>query len=183
MPDHPTIAVFGSSRPQRGSDAYNFAQTLGRRLADAGYAVATGGYEGTMAAVSEGAAEVGGHVVGVGCTRIEGWRGAGFNPFVVESIRYETLSERLLHLVRHNQGIVVLPGGIGTLSELALSWSLLQVGEIEPRPFVLLGDIWRGTLTAFMATDHLSDDDRALLTFATTPEEAVAAIRAFRVNP
>lgn len=182
MPDRPIIAVFGSSRPQRGSDAYNLAQSLGRRLADAGYAVATGGYEGTMAAVSEGAAEVGGHVVGVGCTRIEGFRGANLNPFVVEAILYETLADRLLHLVRNNQGIVVLPGGIGTLSELALSWSLMQVGEIEHRPLVLLGDLWPQTLQAFLATSWLSDADRTLLTFAASPEEVIAAIRAFHAQ-
>jgi uncharacterized protein (TIGR00730 family) len=178
MPDRPIIAVFGSSRPRSGSDAYHLAQTLGRRLADAGFAVATGGYEGTMAAVSQGAAEVGGHVIGVGCSRIEGFRGASFNPFVVEPILYESLTDRLLHLVRNNQGMVVVPGGVGTLSELALAWSLLQVGEIEPRPLVLLGDIWRQTLTPFLATDHLSDADRSLLTFASTPEEVVEKLLA-----
>ncbi|MDT8306367.1 MAG: LOG family protein [Anaerolineae bacterium] len=183
MPNQPTIAVFGSSRPPRGSDAYNLALTLGRHLATAGYAVATGGYEGTMAAVSEGAAAAGGHVIGVGCSRIEGFRGASFNPFVVEPILYETLTERLLHLVRHNDGMVVLPGGIGTLSELALAWSLLQVGEIEHRPLVLLGDLWPQTLQAFLATGWLSDGDRSLLTFAATPEQVVAAIHAYHNQP
>jgi uncharacterized protein (TIGR00730 family) len=178
MPDRPIIAVFGSSRPQHGSAAYNLAQSLGRRLADAGFAVATGGYEGTMAAISQGAAEVGGHVIGVGCRRIEGFRGASFNPFVVEPVLYDSLTDRLLHLVRYNQGMVVMPGGIGTLSELALAWSLLQVGEIEPRPLILLGDVWRETLTAFMATDHMTDADRSLLTFAATPEEVVEKLLA-----
>jgi uncharacterized protein (TIGR00730 family) len=179
MPDRPVIAVFGSSRPRSGTDAYTLARTLGSRLAGAGFAVATGGYEGTMAAVSQGAAEAGGHVIGVGCSRIEGFRGASFNPFVVEPILYETLTDRLLHLVRNNDGMVVMPGGIGTLSELALAWSLLQVGEIEPRPLVLLGDVWRDTLATFMATDHMSGADRALLTFASTPEDVVETLLAF----
>lgn len=177
--ERPTIAVFGSSRPKPGSEAYAQAVTVGRRLAEAGFAVATGGYEGTMAAVSQGAAEAGGHVVGVGCHRIEAYRGAVLNPYVVEAVHYESLTERLLHLVRHNDGMVVLPGGIGTLSELALSWSFLQVGEIEPRPLVLLGDLWQQTLDAFQISEWLDDRDRSLLSFARTPEEVVEKLLAY----
>lgn len=179
MSERPTIAVFGSSRPRPGSDAYVQAVTMGRLLAEAGFAVATGGYEGTMAAISQGAAEAGGHVVGVGCTRIESYRGAKLNPYVVEAVLYDTLTERLLHLVRHNHGMVVMPGGIGTLSELALSWSLLQVGEIEPRPLVLLGDLWQQTLDAFLESDWLDGPDRSLLSLAQTPEEVVEKLLAF----
>lgn len=183
MHKRPTIAVFGSSRPKPGSEAYAQAVTVGKLLAEAGFAVATGGYEGTMAAVSQGAAEAGGHVVGVGCRRIETYRGAALNPFVVETVHYESLTERLLHLVRHNQGIVALPGGIGTLSELALSWSLLQVGEIEPRPLVLLGNLWQRTLDTFQESDWLDDRDRSLLSFARTPEEVVIELLAFSPKP
>jgi uncharacterized protein (TIGR00730 family) len=179
MTERPTIAVFGSSRPAPGSEAYELALTMGRRLAEAGFAVATGGYEGTMAAVSQGAAEAGGHVVGVGCHRIEHYRGAMLNPYVVEAVHYDTLTDRLLHLVRHNQGMVVMPGGIGTLSELALSWSLIQVGEIEPRPLVLLGDLWQQTLDAFLESDWLDGRDRSLLSFARTPEEVVERLLAY----
>lgn len=179
MSERATIAVFGSSRPRPGSEAYSRAVTMGRLLAEAGFAVATGGYEGTMAAISQGAAKAGGHVVGVGCHRIERYRGTTLNPYVVEAVHYETLTDRLLHLVRHNQGMVVMPGGIGTLSELALAWSLLQVGEIEPRPLVLLGELWQQTLDAFLDSDWLDGQDRSLLSFARTPEEVVEELLAF----
>lgn len=171
-----TISVFGSSRPQPGSPEYDEALRIGRLLAEAGYAVATGGYVGTMEAVSCGAAQVGGHVIGVGSAQIERFRPGKLNEWVAEAVFYETLRERLYHLVINNAGMIVLPGGIGTLSELALAWSLLQVGEVEPRPLVLMGELWRETMRAFIRSEFVPRDHAELLRFADTPEEAVVHV-------
>ncbi len=171
---NPVISVFGGSAPVAGDPAYEQARRLGALLARAGYAVSTGGYMGTMEAVSRGAADAGGHVIGVGAAQIERFRNRGPNPWVKEAIRYETLRERLLHLVTRNDGMVVLPGGIGTLSEMSLAWSFLQVGEIELRPLVLLGDLWRQTVRAFVTPLYVPMVHEQLLHFASTPEEAVA---------
>ena len=171
------VAVFGSDAPQPGTPDYEQAYIVGRLLAEAGYSVATGGYGGTMEAVSRGASEAGGHVIGVGSDRIETFRRRGLNEWVAEAIRYKTLQERLLHLIHHNQGMIVLPGGIGTLSELTLAWSFLQVGEIEPRPLVLLGEIWYETMRALLQSDYVREPHAALLYFAATPEGAVAFMR------
>lgn len=173
----PVISVFGSSAPRPGSEAYRQARTLGGLLAEAGFAVATGGYGGTMQAASQGAKEAGGHVIGVGSAQIEQFRPGGLNRWVTEEIRYETLARRVLHLVRHNDGIVVLPGGIGTLSELSLAWSFLQVGEIPPRPLVLVGEIWRETMRALLGSEYVHEPDAALLYFADGPEGAVTRIK------
>lgn len=172
-----TISVFGSSSPRPGDEVYEVARAVGRLLAEAGFAVATGGYAGTMEATSRGAAEAGGHVIGVGAQRIEQFRPGGLNEWVMEEIQYETLQERVLHLVRYNEGMIVLPGGIGTLSELALAWSFLQVGEIEARPLVLLGAIWQETMEAFIRSDFVREPHAALLHYAASPEDAVAFIR------
>ena len=123
------ISVFGSHAPLPGSEDYQQAMDVGRLLAETGFVVATGGYSGTMQAVSQGAAEAEGKVIGVTCRRIELFRSAKLNSWVTQEIRYETLQERALHLVKNNQGVIVLPGGIGTLSEFALAWSLLQVDD------------------------------------------------------
>jgi predicted Rossmann-fold nucleotide-binding protein len=69
--------------------------------------------------------------------------------------------------------MIVLPGGIGTLSEMALAWSLLQVGEIEPRPLVLLGDIWRETMQTFIRTEFVPEPHAAILHYADSAQEAV----------
>ena len=178
-----TIAVFGSSRPQPGSPEYEEARAVGRLLADAGYAVATGGYVGTMEAVSCGAAQVGGYVIGVGSAQIERFRPGGLNEWVSEAIFYETLRERLYHLVVNNMGMIVLPGGIGTLSELALAWSLLQVGEVEPRPLILMGELWRETMRTFIRSQFVPPDHAELLRFADTPDEAVAHVLRWSESP
>lgn len=170
------ISVFGSASPAPDSPAYQEARLLGRMLAEQGYTVATGGYMGTMAAVSQGAAEVGGHVIGVTSSYIERYRPIPPNQWVKEEIKYETLSDRLMHLVRQNSGMVALPGGIGTLSEAALAWSLLQVGELSPRPLVLLGQSWMSTIKTYAAGNYIRPRDIDLVYFAVSPETAVSHI-------
>jgi len=176
----PVISVFGSSNPKPGSVPYEQAREVGRLLAEASFAVATGGYSGVMTAVSQGAAESGGHVIGVTSTQIEHFRPLGPNRYVKQEIRYERLRDRLLHLVVENAGIIVLPGGIGTLSEFTLAWSFLQVGEIPPRPLVLLGDIWQRTLAAFYDPLYVKDVYLKLIGYANTPAEAVQLLSQWR---
>lgn len=149
---------------------------VGRMLAEAGYAVSTGGYGGTMTAVSQGASEAGGHVIGVASTRIERFRGIDLNPWVQEVHRYESLADRLLHLVTKNDGMIVLPGGIGTISEMTLAWSFLQVGEIEPRPMALLGEMWRDGVYALARPEYIPDAYLGLIYFTDSPETAVAHV-------
>ncbi len=170
------IAVFGSAAPLPGSPDFENARTVGRLLAQAGYGVATGGYSGIMTAVSQGACEADGHVIGVTCAQIERFRPLGPNQWVKEEIKFETLTERLLHLVRHNDGMITLPGGIGTISEMTLAWSFLQVGEIAERPFALLGEMWPATVNAFFNSAYVRDKDMNLLYFADSPETAVAHV-------
>lgn len=170
------ISVFGSSAPQPGSSPFAEAHRVGQLLAEAGLAVATGGYSGTMTAVSQGAAEAGGQVIGVTCDQIEQFRPIGPNRWITEEIRYPTLRERLLHLVTQSDGMIVLPGGIGTLSEMTLAWSFLQVGEVAAQPLVLLGELWRQTVQTFSSPEYVREKDMALLLYADDPETAVAHI-------
>ena len=78
------VSVFGGSQPREGTTAYEEARKLGELLAKQGHVVLTGGYIGTMEAVSRGAAEAGGHVIGVTCEEIERWRKVGGNRWVKE---------------------------------------------------------------------------------------------------
>jgi predicted Rossmann-fold nucleotide-binding protein len=131
-----------------------------------------------MAAVSQGAAEAGGEVLGVTSDQIEAFRPLGPNEWVTREIRFQSLRERLTYLVVENDGIIVLPGGIGTLSEMALAWSFLQVGEMPARPIALLGELWRETVTAFVDPQYVRPEHFSLLQFATEPREAVAFVSA-----
>ena len=176
-PKRPIASVFGSSKESSENDPeYLEARSLGRRLAEAGYAVATGGYHGTMEAISRGARESGGHVIGVTTAVFDHVR-PGPNPFVLEEIKFPTLFQRLHHLVTFADAWVALPGGIGTLSEVALTWSLLQVGELGRKPFVVVGPMWRDLLQGFTRNGYVPSRYADLIRYADTVAEVVTLLK------
>lgn len=175
------ITVFGASSPKPGEPAYEQAQQLGALLGQAGYAVLTGGYMGTMEAVSRGAAEAGGHVIGVTCEEIERWRKATANPWVQEEWKKVTLKDRLHALVENCDAALALPGGIGTLAEIAIMWSNLQVGILSPRPLILIGKGWRGTFETMLdaQTEYIRPQYRELVTFTDHVAEGFELVQSF----
>ncbi len=171
----PSVAVFGSARLRPGEDEYEAARRLGALIAREGWAVRTGGYNGAMAAVSEGAAGEGGHVIGV---TVAGWaHRLAPNRWVGEERAAESLLMRIEELLDADAWVAVA-GGIGTLAELALAWNLLQIGDIAPRPLVLVGGRWEAMLPAIRAHLVVDDRDLALVREAAGPEEAIAVLRA-----
>lgn len=171
------VSVFGSGKPQPGSADYVIAQQVGQDIAEAGWIVQTGGYSGVMAGASQGANEAGGHVIGITCEQIETYRPMPPNQWVKEEIKYPTLSERLLHVVKQCDAIIILSGGIGTLAELALAWNLIQTGEIENKPAIAVGGLWARTLSAFITTEYVSTDTINLIQLAKTPKEALDLLK------
>lgn len=172
------VSVFGSASVDAGSALYREGMRLGAGLARAGRSVATGGYCGLMEAVSRGAAEAGGHVLGFTCDRLETWRPVRPNAWISEEIRSATLRERLVGLIRAGDALVALDGGVGTLAEIALTWSMLQTGEIAPRPLILVGEAWRRTMQAFLenAGTHVRPQDAGWITLVPEVDSALAAL-------
>lgn len=150
----PNITVFGGSQIRSKDNDYARALDLGKRLGGCGYTVLTGGYMGTMEAVSRGAAEAGAQVIGVTCDDIEAWRPAGPNPWIKEEIRMTTLPERMIHLINSCDAALALPGGVGTLTEVMMTWNLLLTESIYPRPLILIGPQWQGFLKNYIRTFH-----------------------------
>lgn len=173
------VTVFGGSKPKVGEDAYNEAFYLGQLLGAEGYTVLTGGYIGTMEAVSRGAAENGTHVIGVTCDQIEAWRPVAPNRWVAEEMRYPTLRLRLYALIDNCDAAIVLPGGIGTLAEAAVMWSELQTGSLKAKPLILVGDGWEDTFGTFFDTlgDYIAQTDRNILKFVPDVESAFVALQ------
>jgi len=136
------VAVFGGSQPVPGESVYQDACRLGRMLAEAGYIILNGGYIGSMEAVSRGAAERNGHVIGVTCDEIEAWRPVKANRWVSEVWHFPTLKERIFALIENADAYLALPGGVGTLAEVLLTWNLLLTHILPPRPLVLIGPSW-----------------------------------------
>jgi uncharacterized protein (TIGR00725 family) len=172
------VTVFGGART---SDAdYQQALQLGRLLGEAGYTVLTGGYIGSMEAVSRGAAEKGAHVIGVTCDEIENWRKFGPNAWVQEEMRFKTLNERLYALIENCDAALALPGGPGTLAEIALMWNKLITGALPPRPLILIGEGWQATFNQFFATLGVftPQEQRRFLSFVPDIQNAVRKLQA-----
>ena len=149
-----TISVFGGSTPQPGSAAYQEAQLLGSLLAGSGYAVQTGGYIGTMEAVSRGASEAGGKTIGVTCSALTSSR---VNEYINREIVTSSLAERLDTLITLGNGYVVLPGGTGTLLELAKIWELKNKGFLKKSKLIILvGGFWKPLLDLIAREDKQS---------------------------
>jgi uncharacterized protein (TIGR00730 family) len=169
------ISVFGGSQTKEGDAAYAEALELGRLLAQRGHIVLTGGYIGTMEAVSRGAHEAGGHVIGVTCEDIETWRPIKANAWVKEERRKKTLIERLHALIHESDAAIALPGGAGTLTEVALMWNLMIVESLHRRPLILVGRGWQSTFDQFFNEFHtyMPVHQRDLLHFAEDVQTAV----------
>ncbi len=134
------ITIFGTARAKPNQEIYELAYTTGKLLAKAGLVIANGGYGGTMLAAAKGAAQVEGKTIGVTCSAFD--RKA--NEYVSKVIVTETLEQRLDKLIELGDAYIVLPGGTGTLLELALVWELKNKGFLKSeKPIILLGEFWK----------------------------------------
>ncbi|MHC4462003.1 MAG: LOG family protein [Planctomycetota bacterium] len=145
-----TITIFGTGRAKAGDSFYTQAYTVGKLLAQAGFTIANGGYGGSMLAAAKGAAEAGGETIGVTCSAFKGRP----NEYISREIAADSLDERIDTLIKLGQGYVVLPGGTGTLLELAKVWELKNKGFLEAdKPIILLGGFWKPLVDLIAADD------------------------------
>ncbi len=128
-----------------------------------------------MEASAQGAAEAGGKAIGV---TSEYYRSTA-NRFITEEIKTKNVIERLLRLIELAQGYIVLPGGTGTLAELATVWEYSNKGVIAPRPVVVYKEFWQpvvDTINNALIGEGKSDRTKYVQMF-DTPEEAVELLR------
>lgn len=164
------VSVFGSSQVEPGSAAYEEARIVGMLLAKAGLTVCNGGYGGIMEAVSRGAKEAGGSVIGV---TTSWFAHLTANAWLDREVRTATFLERLRTIIEMGHGYIALKGGVGTLTEVSTVWSMMQTRSIPPRPFILLSDPWCGLLRFCTEALIIRPPDLAYLRLADTPDEAV----------
>ena len=132
----PAITVFGSARVDESNPIYATAREIGRRLAQEGYAIITGGGPGVMEAANRGCQEGGG--MSVGCN-IELPHEQAVNPYVDLAVEFRYFFARKTMFVKYADGFVIMPGGFGTMDELMEALTLIQTGKIEHFPVVLVG--------------------------------------------
>jgi uncharacterized protein (TIGR00730 family) len=172
------VSVFGSARAKPGSAEYECAEKIGKGLAEAGYAVITGGGPGIMEAANKGAASAGGVSVGLG---IELPLEQGLNEYVEIGLEFRYFFVRKTVFVKYSQAFVVMPGGFGTLDELFEAVTLVQTGKITQFPIVLVGsEYWSGLRSwvnnTMLADGKISPGDPDLLQVIDDPAEVVQVI-------
>ena len=175
------VAVFGASSPRPGDDSYDVGVRCGRLLAEAGFAVATGGYAGLMEAVSLGARQVGGRVIGVTVPDVFPDRPGG-NKHHTEETRAATLLERIHEMVEVSVASIALPGSLGTATELLVAWNHAydaRFTNASPKPVIAVGDQWQHLIPLLIED---IDTDGSLGTLVDTVDEAVTALASALVD-
>lgn len=156
----PIITIFGTSKAVEGDAVFKLAVEAGRALAAAGFDIANGGYGGTMLASTQGAAGAGARVFGVTC---KAFRRGKANAFVSTELSTENLDQRLKKLVEIGDGYLVLPGGTGTLMELAYVWEHKHKRfETADKPIVVMRDFWQPLVAMMEQADPACKDSLAV---------------------
>jgi len=180
-PSRETVAVFGASWAQPGSVLYATSEALGRALAAAGFDVISGGYGGTMEGVSAGAAAGGAHATGVLVPSLFPARDARGNAHLTARVDAPTLLSRIdMMLTAAPRCIVALPGTVGTLTELLCAWNTATLCALRGAPpprIVAWRAPWAAALGGAADALELPADQRGMVVFVDSVDEAVAALR------
>jgi uncharacterized protein (TIGR00730 family) len=174
----PAVSVFGSARSKPDSPECELAADLGAALAEAGYAVITGGGPGVMEAANRGATEAGGMSVGLG---IELPFEQGLNDWVDVGVDFRYFFVRKTMFVKYAQAFVVLPGGFGTLDELFEAVTLVQTKKVTRFPVILMGTAyWSGLIdwvrSTLLADGKVNAADLDLIQVTDDVDEAIQII-------
>ncbi len=177
----PSVSIFGSARIQPNHPWYHQAQATGKALSDAGFSVVTGGGPGIMEAGNRGAKE--GPSLSVGLNIVLPHEEVA-NDYQDISLRFRHFFTRKVMFVKYASAYVVMPGGFGTLDELAEILALVQTGKTRRIPIILVNaEFWKGLLDWFKAqmvtNGTINEEDLNLYQIVNEPDEVVTAIQDF----
>lgn len=177
----PSISMFGSSRSKPGQPNYKLGVAIARLLSDAGFSVVSGGGPGMMEAFNKGAYQGASKSIGL---NIQLPHEQLTNRFQDESLFFRHFFSRKVMFVKYASAYVVLPGGFGTLDELAEILTLTQTGKSKRIPIILVNSkFWKGLIDWFkktlVAEGMISADDIKLFQVVDEPQQVLAAITAF----
>ena len=174
----PSVSMFGSARFNTGHPWYTLAENTARLLSDAGFSVVSGGGPGLMEAFNKGAHA--GRSTSVGLN-IQLPHEQTSNPYQDISLYFRHFFSRKVMFVKYASAYVVLPGGFGTLDELAEILTLIQTGKSRQIPIILVkADFWSGLLQWFEKTltreGTIGAEDLKLCQVVEEPQQVVDAI-------
>ena len=176
--DQPAVTVFGSARFDQKHPYCDLARKVGRRLAEAGFPVITGGGPGIMEAANHGAQGHGGLSIGCNITLPAEQKP---NPYLDQMIEFDHFFVRKVMLVKYSCAFIVLPGGFGTLDEVFETAVLMQTDKIQHFPIILMGRAYWDQMLDFLEDTLLVEStidrgDLDLFHLTDDPQEAVDII-------
>lgn len=174
----PSVSVFGSARLGPGHPYYQLAERTARLLSDSGFAVVSGGGPGIMEAANKGAFAGRSPSIGLNIQLPQEQLG---NSYQDAALHFRHFFARKVMFVKYASAYVVLPGGFGTLDELAEILTLVQTGKTQRIPILLMqGRFWDGLLTWMrntqVAEGTIDPEDLDLIQVCEEPQEVVDAI-------
>ena len=172
---YPAVSIFGSARALPSDPVYQTAELIGRKCAEAGYAVITGGGGGVMEAANKGAAEAGGISVGL---NIELPFEQKPNPYANKRLSFRYFFVRKVMFVKYAQAYIILPGGYGTLDEMTEALTLIQTKKIKPFPVFLIDSAyWKPLMdwikTTLVGTHKIEEKDLDIITLVDDPNQLI----------
>ncbi|MDX1518634.1 MAG: TIGR00730 family Rossman fold protein [Gammaproteobacteria bacterium] len=174
----PSVSMFGSARIGPGNEYYQLGVDIAARLSNAGFSVVSGGGPGLMEAFNKGAFSGQSPSIGLNISLPHEQTG---NEYQDISLYFRHFFSRKVMFVKYASAYVVLPGGFGTLDELAEILTLSQTGKGKQIPIVLVGtEFWQGLVEwfrdALLTAGTISAEDLDLFTLVDEPQDVVDAI-------
>ncbi len=174
----PSVSIFGSARTDPEHKYYKLTEEIARLLSDSGFSVVSGGGPGLMEAANKGA--FAGKSPSIGLNIVLPNEQSG-NPYQDISLDFKHFFSRKVMFVKYATAYVVMPGGFGTLDELAEILTLVQTRKIQRIPIVLVGsEFWSGLLDwftdAMVKEGTISPEDLDLVMVCDDPQDVVNAI-------
>lgn len=178
----PSVSIFGSARIGEDHPYFQLTETVAKRLSDVGFSVVSGGGPGLMEAANRGA-YAGEKGLSVGLN-IQLPHEQGGNPYQDISIDFRHFFSRKVMFVKYANAYVVMPGGFGTLDELAEILTLVQTRKSRRIPIILVGrTFWGGLVDWFknhlVTEGMIHPDDLDLFTVVDDADAVVSAIENF----
>ncbi|MCG6887313.1 MAG: TIGR00730 family Rossman fold protein [Proteobacteria bacterium] len=174
----PSVSIFGSARTKEDNPFYQQTIDIARTLSDAGFSVVSGGGPGIMEAANKGAYEGKSPSIGLNIQLPHEQSGNAYQDI---SLSFRHFFSRKVMFVKYAAAYVVLPGGFGTLDELAEIMTLVQTGKTRKIPIILVHEpFWRGLIDWFSTTlvnqGVIDPDDLDLIRILDKPEDILDAI-------
>lgn len=180
----PAVSFYGSARIKPADKLYMQTEEIAHRLGVLGFAIITGGGPGVMEAANKGALKAGVASIGL---NIELPEEQVCNDYTTKSIKFRHFYVRKLMLVKYATAFIIMPGGLGTLDELAEVLTLMQTRKIKPFPVILFdSNYWKGFLDwlrgTVLARDLVSEEDFALLRICDEPNAVIDVVQEWYIK-